>query len=94
MSDSIIKNQIQPDSRTLSEVNNGESVRVEALLGEIVDCQRLREMGFCEQAKIMRIAGSKALICKVCDSRVVISEALAKNVVVENWSEGYNVRSK
>ena len=68
--------------RTLCDVCNGQSVRIECLRGEVADCQRLREMGFCESAKIQKIAESGALICKVCDSKVVISEAMAKNIVV------------
>lgn len=72
----------RPMVKTLSEVNNGECVRVEGLRGETGECQRLREMGFCELAKVERITGSKALICKVCDTRVIISEELAKNIIV------------
>jgi ferrous iron transport protein A len=68
--------------KTLSDVGDGESVRVECLRGEVSDCQRLREMGFCDTAKVVKIAGSGALICKVCDTRVVISEELAKNIIV------------
>jgi ferrous iron transport protein A len=69
--------------KTLSDVSDGECVRVECLRGEISDCQRLREMGFCELAQVQKITGSGALICKVCNTRVVISKELAKNIVVE-----------
>ena len=77
------KNEDSIDNlQTLSDVKNGESVRVECLRGESGDCQRLREMGFCELAKVVRVTGSRALVCKVCDTKVVISEELAKNVIV------------
>lgn len=80
--------------KTLSDVGDGESVRVECLRGEVSDCQRLREMGFCELARVVKVAGRGALICKVCDTRVVISEALAKNIIVASCpKEGEKVES-
>jgi ferrous iron transport protein A len=71
-----------PGGRTLTQVGDGQSVRVECLRGEVSDCQRLREMGFCELAQVKKITGSGALICKVCDTRVVISAELAENIIV------------
>lgn len=73
----------QPTTKTLSEVSDGQRVRVECLRGEHSDCQRLREMGFCELAQIEKITGRRAVICKVCNTRVVISEELARNVIVD-----------
>jgi ferrous iron transport protein A len=70
--------------RTLSEVENGESVRIQCLRGEEGVCQRLREMGFCESAMVEKIADSGALICKVCDGKVVISKQLAENIIVKD----------
>lgn len=75
-------------SKTLFDISNGQSVKVEGIQGEDSDCQRLREMGFCESATVQKIAESGALICKVCNTRVVISERLAKNIIVqENMDE-------
>jgi len=71
--------------KTLSEVGNGESVRVECLRGKASDCQRLREMGFCELAKVVKVSGNGALLCKVCDTRVVISKELAQNIIVDRY---------
>ena len=42
----------------------------------------MREMGFCESSIVEKISDSGALICKVCDSKVVISKELAQNIIV------------
>lgn len=70
--------------QNLSQVPTGKSVRIECLNGEEGACQRLREMGFCEQSIVEKIADSGALICKVCDSKVIISKKLAENIIVND----------
>ncbi len=70
--------------KNLSQVPTGKSVRIECLNGEESTCQRLREMGFCEQSVVEKIAQSGALICKVCDSKVIISKKLAENIIVND----------
>lgn len=70
--------------RTLKDVKNGECVRITELQGESGTCHRLREMGFCEKAFVVKIAGDRALICEVCDQRLVISEDLAGSIFVED----------
>ena len=67
---------------TLLDADVGRPVRVVALEGEPVVCQRLREMGFCESAQVCKIAHSGALICQVCNGRVVLSQRLGKNIIV------------
>lgn len=73
------------ETKTLSEVGNGESVQVECLRGKASDCQRLREMGFCKLAKVVKVSGEGTLLCKVCDTRVVISKELAQNIIVGTY---------
>lgn len=73
----------QLKNATLCDVCEGDCVRVKCLQGKKGDCLRLREMGIFEEAYITKIADNGALICGVNDSRVIISESLAKNVVVE-----------
>ena len=68
--------------RTLCDVNTGEEFEIECLRGDADECQRLREMGFCENAKVEKVAQNQALICRVCDSKVIISQGLAKNILV------------
>ncbi|MBI5150283.1 MAG: ferrous iron transport protein A [Candidatus Omnitrophica bacterium] len=70
--------------KTLTSVQNGQSVRIECLRGEDGVCQRLREMGFCESAVVEKVTESGALICKVCDTRVAISRRLADNIIVKD----------
>ncbi|MBZ0166935.1 MAG: ferrous iron transport protein A [Candidatus Omnitrophica bacterium] len=69
-------------SKPLCEVCAGERVLVECLQGDSSECQRLREMGFCENAQVEMIAQNTAFICKVCDSKIIISEGLAQNIIV------------
>lgn len=76
--------------QTLCDTKDGESVRITCLKGEPATCHRLREMGFCESAQIEKVTGSKALICKVCDHQIVISEELAKNILVESVNQKGN----
>lgn len=74
--------EIPKGAKTLCDVCEGQSVRIECLTGSTHDCQRLREMGFCEQSRVEKIAGDKTLICRVCDTKVVISHGLAKQIIV------------
>mgnify|MGYP001615792473 CR=1 FL=1 len=73
--------------KTLCDACEGEVVRIECLRGEVNDCNRLREMGFCESARVEKILHSSALICKVCETNVIVSEGLAKNIIVGECTE-------
>ncbi|MFM8653354.1 MAG: ferrous iron transport protein A, partial [Verrucomicrobiota bacterium] len=46
-------------------------------------CQRLREMGFCENALVKKIRGGADLVCWVCGTRVALSARLARQILVE-----------
>lgn len=46
-------------------------------------CHNLREMGFCENAKIKKIKGGRLLICDICSCKIAISEDLAEGIEVE-----------
>ena len=76
------KNTDQAKETTLYDVKDGQSVQVRHLSGEPADCERLREMGFCESAKVEKLNESGALICKICNSRVILSEGLARSIIV------------
>jgi ferrous iron transport protein A len=45
-------------------------------------CQQLRDLGFCEQLQVRKLAGGRNLICSVCGTRMAISRELADQVVV------------
>jgi ferrous iron transport protein A len=73
--------------RTLRDAGDGERVTIAGLRGDEGVCRRLREMGFCESATVEKIAESGALICRVCDARVVLSRTLAQNIIVGDTRE-------
>jgi len=67
-------------SVTLNQVGVGCDVRIRVLSGPA--CERLRELGFCEQGWIRKLAGGRNLICSVCGTRMAISRELAEQVWV------------
>ncbi len=67
----------------LTELPAGTSGRVCELAGEPSFCVRLREMGFCESAVIDKIAGTRMLICVLCETRIALSDAAASHILVE-----------
>src|SRR5690349_16468800 len=69
---------------TLKDVPIGKSVIIKCLRGEPGTCQRLREMGFCESSVVQKVADSGALICKVCEAKVIISKKLANNIIISD----------
>lgn len=70
--------------KTLSDVPIGGRVAIQCLRGEEGVCRRLREMGFNESSVVEKVADSGALICKICDTKIIISKKLAENIVVED----------
>ncbi len=74
----------QKSTTTLNDAPTGSSMRIECIQGEEGTCHRLREMGFCESSVVEKIAQSGSLICRVCDSKVIISKSLAKNIIVND----------
>lgn len=71
-------------TRNLCDSVAGRRLRIECLRGEDGTCERLREMGFCESAIVEKVADSGALICKVCDAKVILSKGLAQNIMVKD----------
>jgi len=65
---------------TLNQAGVGCDLRVEVLSGP--SCERLRELGFCEQSQVRKLAGGRNLICSVCGTRLAISRELAEQVLV------------
>lgn len=66
---------------TLNQVAVGCDVQIRVLNGP--GCERLRDLGFCEQLQIRKIAHGRNLICSVCGTRMAISRDLADQVLVE-----------
>ena len=65
---------------TLNQVGVGCDVTIRQLSGP--GCDRLRDLGFCEQLQVRKLAGGRNLICSVCGTRMAISRELAEQVVV------------
>jgi len=72
---------LQIDSAmTLNQVGVGCDVRIRFLSGP--GCDRLRDLGFCEQLQVRKLSGGRNLICSLCGTRLAISRELAEQVVV------------
>jgi len=65
---------------SLNEVALNCEVRITALLGPA--CERLRELGFCEQMQLRKLSNGRNLICTLCGSKMAISRELASHVFV------------
>ena len=46
-------------------------------------CRQLREIGFCEEMRIRKLANGRNLLCKVCGTRLAVSRELAEQVLLE-----------
>ena len=65
---------------TLNQVRVGSDVRIRVLSGP--GCDRLRDLGLCEQLQVRKLSGGRNLICSVCGTRLAISRELAEQVLV------------
>src|SRR5215469_14321349 len=67
----------------LSRVQAGVAVRIKQLCAAPEVQNRLREIGFCEDHIIKLLTSHANFICQVCETRLAISEQLAKIIMVE-----------
>ena len=67
----------------LSRVQAGVTVRIRRLCATAETQHRLREIGLGEDQIIRLITSQTNFICQVCNSRLAISEQLAKLIMVE-----------
>lgn len=65
---------------TLSQAKVGCDVRIHGLNGP--SCDRLRDLGFCEQMQLRKLSNGRNMICSVCGTRMTISRELAEQVMV------------
>lgn len=75
------KSELQPLS--LGNAPKGRPLKVFRLDGQPALCNRLREMGFCEDAEVRVISNTGVYICQVCGSKVGLSRQLAESIQVE-----------
>ena len=66
---------------TLSKAGAGCQLRIRQLDGGA--CQRLREIGFCEDMEICKLSDGRNMICSVCGTRLALSKKLGDQVIVE-----------
>ncbi len=66
---------------TLNQARVGCDLRIQVVNGP--GCERLRDLGFCEQMPVRKLTGGRNLICSVCGTRLAISRELAEQVLVK-----------
>lgn len=77
----LLANDLAADSAmTLNQARVGCDFRIQLLSGPA--CDRLRDLGFCEQLQVRKLSGGRNLICSVCGTRMAISRELAEQVMV------------
>lgn len=67
---------------TLEKAGVGTVLRVTGLTGSLAECQRLREMGLCENARVEKLAHHHLLVCAVCGTRLAVDRKTAREVRV------------
>ncbi len=67
----------------LSDVQEGTIVKIKQLRACPEMCQRLREMGLCEDQQIRLLLKEANLICQLCNMRLGISQEIADSIIVE-----------
>jgi Fe2+ transport system protein FeoA len=72
----------------LNRVRAGVAVRIKQLCATPELQGRLREIGLCEDQIIRLLTSQTNFICQVCNTRLAISEQLAKLIMVEPVAVG------
>jgi len=65
----------------LTQITSDTNAVILSLSGH--SCAKLREIGFCEMAKIKKIQDGRLLICDICNCKIAISRELAEGIEVE-----------
>jgi ferrous iron transport protein A len=73
----------RPECCPLSKVRAGTCVRIKQLLASPDLCQRLREMGLCEEQRIKLLLRDRSVVCQVCNVRLGLSGSVADSIWVE-----------
>lgn len=67
----------------LCQLPSGALGRVRELTGSTAFCQRVREMGFGEQAFVTKVSGTGTILCQVNGTRLALSHDAARCILVE-----------
>ncbi len=79
-------NQLPQDQARCSEIISlkqaevGSELKINELSGP--SCERLRQMGFCENLPIQKLKDGRNLLCSVCGTKLAVSQELAAQVMV------------
>ena len=65
----------------LSQAAVGCDFQIKQLEGPA--CRQLREIGFCEEMRVRKLADGRNMVCRVCGSRLALSRELAEQVLLE-----------
>lgn len=80
-------NQLPQDQAQCSEIISlkhaavGSKFKINELNGP--GCDRLRQMGFCENLPIQKLKDGRNLLCSVCGTKLAVSQELAEQVMVK-----------
>jgi ferrous iron transport protein A len=72
----------------LCQLQAGALGRVQHLSGDIRFCQRVREMGFGEDALITKVSGTQTILCQVNGTRIALNHDAARKIFVEQVDDG------
>lgn len=70
---------------TLLDAPVGKKMQLHALNTKPEVCQRLREMGFCESAQVIKLSSGSNLICQVCGVRLALSRELGNCIMLKPY---------
>lgn len=80
MSSAPTANRLAEKPVTLNQAGVNCDVRISSLTGPA--CDRLRDLGFCEQMQLRKLSNGRNLVCTVCGAKMAISRELAEQVLV------------
>lgn len=69
--------------KTLCDVCVDQPVSIKELTGNSCLCQRLRELGLSETARVVKILDGRSLICRLENSRIALNTSVARQIVIE-----------
>lgn len=73
---------VWPQAASLESAGVGTPLRVCGLEGSPSVCRRLRELGFCEEARVQKLSHCHLLLCDVCGTRLALDRHTARGIQV------------
>ena len=73
----------------LNRIKAGIAVRIKHLCAAPELRDRLREIGFSENRVVKLLTSNSNIICVICNTRLALSEQLAKTILVEPLSDKF-----